>query len=142
MFKNLLRKVIPDRNKRQIGKLESVVAEVGALEAEYERLTDDDMAELTDTWRQEIRDAVQDLGERATELEEQLHSGANDPQRLRNELEDVRKRTRAAEEAVMASILPAPTPWCARPASGPSVSAFSTSRSWAASSFIRAGLRR
>ena len=106
MFKNLLRKVIPDRNKRQIGKLESVVAEVGALEAEYERLTDDDMAELTDTWRQEIRDAVQDLGERATELEEQLHSGADDPQRLRNELEDVRKRTRAAEEAVMASILP------------------------------------
>ncbi len=106
MLKNLLRKVIPDRNQRQLGKLESVVEEVAALESEYERLSDGDMRELTRSWRDEIAATERDARALEAELEESLRSDADDPQRVRRDLVEVRKRIRSAEEAAMGLILP------------------------------------
>ncbi|NPV07291.1 MAG: preprotein translocase subunit SecA [Anaerolineae bacterium] len=106
MLKGILKKVIPDRNERQLGRLGPLVEEVAALEAEYERLPDGRMRDLTQEWRREIQSTAPELRERATELEAQLRSGGGDRQRLAYDLAQLRKRILAAEGEAMDSILP------------------------------------
>ncbi len=106
MLKNLFRKVIPDRNQRQLVKLQSIVDEVSALEPEYERLSKAEMVGLTERWREEIGAVDPQARAREVELEELASVGSDDPQRIQRELTEVRKRIRSAEEDALARILP------------------------------------
>ncbi|MHB0876655.1 MAG: preprotein translocase subunit SecA [Anaerolineae bacterium] len=106
MLKGILSKIVPDRNKRDLRKLDPIVEEASALEPEYERLSADEMRDMTRRWQEQIQSAAGDERDRLAMIEEQLRAEPDDASRLRYELGEVKKRIRAAEEAEMEELLP------------------------------------
>ncbi|MGQ9555636.1 MAG: preprotein translocase subunit SecA [Anaerolineae bacterium] len=106
MLKGILKKIVPDRNQRDLRRLEPLVQEINDLEREYERLSVAQMRKMTEQWRQEVQGTALDLRQRQAEVESQLKEDPQGGQQLRYELADLKKRIRAAEEEAMAAILP------------------------------------
>ncbi len=106
MLRQLLRKALPDRNQKELRRLQPLVERINALEREFERLPDDAFPEMTARWKAEVQGVAADLRKRERELEEKLQGRPPDADKLRYELQDVHKRILAAEERAMAQILP------------------------------------
>ncbi len=106
MLTSILKKIVPDRNDRELRRLQPIVEQINALEPEYERLSDSDMRELTQQWRSEIQSTASEQRQRLAELEEQLQSNPEDSAQLRYELDQVKDRILVAEEQAMNRILP------------------------------------
>ncbi len=65
MFKKLVNFLGLDPNKREIERLAQIVEQINALEAEYEKLSDDALRAKTDEFRARIRAAVEGIEDEA-----------------------------------------------------------------------------
>lgn len=64
MFKKLLQSVIGDPNAREVKKLQPIVDQINALEAEFEQLSREDLVALTGQFRERIAAANREDKER------------------------------------------------------------------------------
>jgi preprotein translocase subunit SecA len=108
MLKGLFGKIVGDANAREMKRLQPIVDQINALEAEYERLTNDQLPPATEALKAEVQDAVSDLQAEVSELRQQVAAEpeASRRQELDLELQAATKRLRDAEEKVLNAILP------------------------------------
>ena len=85
MFKNLFGKIAGDSNARYVSKLQPIVDEINALEAEYEALSDDALRAVTADFRAQLAEAV--AGPRAAVDEAREAMQAEDDTEHRRQLD-------------------------------------------------------
>ena len=108
MFKTLLKKVVGDRNEKEIARLMPVIEEINALEPEIRRLPDHAFPERTRAFKERIVRETAPLRETLREAKEALEA-ARDPVEIERLRGEVKKRHRAlldAEEDILWDILP------------------------------------
>ncbi|OQA46799.1 MAG: preprotein translocase subunit SecA [Chloroflexi bacterium ADurb.Bin325] len=108
MFKNLAKKVFGDPSEREARRLTPLVERINALEPEFERMSDEQLAAQTDEFRAAIAARVGTLRDeleeaRAAWLQE---SDSGMQTQLRLEVDRLRKELRQAEAAAMEEALP------------------------------------
>jgi preprotein translocase subunit SecA len=103
---------LTDSNDREVRRLEPIVAQINALEPEFQALSDDELRARTDMLRQRLRD---DLGELLTPIElrevapgeeEETELVGGDPARHSEERKEQRKRERQEIDAGLNEVLP------------------------------------
>ncbi len=67
MFKSIVSKFTGDPSARTASKYQSLVAEVNALESEYEHMSADELRQVTAEFREELRESLQELREQLEE---------------------------------------------------------------------------
>jgi preprotein translocase subunit SecA len=108
MFKNLAKKVFGDPSEREAKRLMPMVERINALEPEFERMSDAELAAQTSAFRATIATRVGSLRD---ELEDARAAWLQEPDsgmqiQLRVEVERLRKELREAEAAAMDEVLP------------------------------------
>ncbi len=108
MFKNLAKKVFGDPSEREAKRLMPMVERINALEPEFERMSDAELAAQTDAFRATIATRVGTLRD---ELENARAEWLQEPDsgmqiQLRLEVDRLRKELRQAEAAAMEEVLP------------------------------------
>ncbi len=108
MFKNLAKKVFGDPSEREARRLMPMVERINALEPEFERMSDAELAAQTDAFRATIATRVGTLRD---ELEDARTAWLQEPDsgmqiQLRLEVDRLRKELRQAEAAAMEEVLP------------------------------------
>ena len=108
MFKNLVKKVFGDSNEKEVRRLSPVVEQINALEQEFERMSDEALAEQTDIFRATIAKRVGTLAEELAVAREALLQETDAGNRIQDQLEveRVRRELRQAEADAMEEILP------------------------------------
>jgi len=108
MLKNLLTKVVGDPNERELQRLQPLVDEIAALEPEFREMPDEAFPELTEQFRQTIRERTAGLREQLDQLQaewQQATDGATQD-RLQEEIRKADDRLRQAENRVLDDLLP------------------------------------
>ncbi len=108
MFKNLAKKVFGDPSEREARRLMPMVERINALEPEFERMSNAELAAQTDAFRTTIATRVGTLRD---ELENARTAWLQEPDsgmqiQLRLEVDRLRKELRQAEAAAMEEVLP------------------------------------
>ncbi len=108
MFKGILKRVIGDPSEKEIKRLQPIVDEINGLEAEFEKLSDEDLRAMTASFKAQIAEATAGL---KAELEERrAEMIAEDDfvsrERLRLGVEKVEERIREVEEDLLSEFLP------------------------------------
>src|SRR5258706_10982661 len=102
----LIKKIVGTKNEREIKRIRPIVAEIGALEPEFQKLTDAELRAKTDEFKARISEATASL---RAELAEVQAKPAEDPERreeLKTEAESLDKQVREAEARGLDEILP------------------------------------
>jgi preprotein translocase subunit SecA len=82
MLKTLFTKITGDPNLRAVGKMQPIVDEINALEAEYEGMSNDELRAVTAEFRAELDEAVRELRTQLVEArDEALNEEDNDRRR-------------------------------------------------------------
>ncbi len=108
MFKNMVKKVFGDPNEKEVRRMNPVVEQINALEAEFERMSDDELAEQTAIFRESVAERVGSLNEELAVARETLLQETDANQRIldQNEVNRLRRELRQAEADAMEEILP------------------------------------
>ncbi|NLS79729.1 MAG: preprotein translocase subunit SecA [Chloroflexi bacterium] len=108
MFKKLLQSVIGDPNAREAKKLQPIVDQVNALEAEFEQLSREDLVALTGQFRERIATANREDKERLDELKRQVRqeSDSNIRNQIEEEAKQLEKEVMAEDRAILDEIMP------------------------------------
>ena len=108
MFRRILETVLGDSNEKELKKLEPLVREINSLEPEMEKLSDQELRELTDEFRRELWKETAHIREKVEEKKAELEA-EEDPE-IREKLEEEYNRLdeelREAEEKFLSRILP------------------------------------
>ncbi len=108
MLRNLLTKVVGDPNEKEIKRIQPFVAEINALEPEFQAMSDDDLRAETGRFRQRLQAETADLRQELADLQAQ-RAEAEDPadlDALKREIETVDQQLREAEVDLLEAILP------------------------------------
>jgi preprotein translocase subunit SecA len=100
----LAAKVFGTQNERDIKRMRPLVEEIGALEPEMQKLTDQQLRAKTDEFRARIKERVQESENEIARITAELQSAPD--QTLRGQLEDVTKRRLEARNVALDEILP------------------------------------
>ncbi len=108
MFKNLVTKVFGDPNEKQVKRMNPVVEKINAFEAEFERMSDADLAAQTEEFRQHIAEAVGTLKEDLAEARMILAQETDAALRAQDQVEvdRLRRELKQTEADAMEEILP------------------------------------
>jgi preprotein translocase subunit SecA len=107
MLRGLFSKIVGDANARELDRLQPVVDEINALESEYERLADQELARQLSSLRQEIQLALADPRGKVAQVQQQLAAEADADRRLDLgvRLQTLTERLRDAEESALEEYL-------------------------------------
>ncbi|MCS7039214.1 MAG: preprotein translocase subunit SecA [Anaerolineae bacterium] len=108
MLRNLLTKVVGDPNEKELKRIQPLVAEINALEPEFQRMSDEELAAQTVQFRQRIREETAEL-RRELERLQLAREKAEDPDELENlkrAMEEADRELREAETDILNEILP------------------------------------
>ncbi|MGQ9586430.1 MAG: preprotein translocase subunit SecA [Anaerolineae bacterium] len=108
MLKNLFAKVVGDSNERELQRLQPLVEEINALEAEFQGMPDEAFPALTEEFRRTIQEQTADLRRELDGLQsewERATDGATQD-RLQEEMKKVDDRLRQAENEALDALLP------------------------------------
>jgi len=108
MFKRFLSGLMGDPNARELQRLQPLVDQINALEAEMQKRSDEQLQELTREFQQRLRQATEKSKTELDTLQEDLdHEQDEDERRhLRLEIEQVKTRRDKEEQAILDAILP------------------------------------
>ncbi|MBM4429657.1 MAG: preprotein translocase subunit SecA, partial [Chloroflexi bacterium] len=108
MLKGLFGRIVGDANVREVKRLQPLVDEITALEAEFEALSDEDLKAQTKTFREEVDSAAGELRAEVGELRQRVATEPDAESRrdLELELEGLTKRLRESEEGVLEGLAP------------------------------------
>jgi preprotein translocase subunit SecA len=108
MFKNLVTKVFGDPNEKQVKRMNPVVEKINSFEAEFERMSDADLAGETEAFRESIVKAVGTLKEELAEAREILAQETDASLRAQDQVgvDRLRRELKQVEADAMEEILP------------------------------------
>ncbi len=108
MFKSLVKTVFGDPNEREVKRLRPLVERINALEPEFQRMSDADLAEQTDEFRAQIAERVGGLKDElaAAREEWQLESDTTVRAQMRLEVQRLERELKQTESEAMEGILP------------------------------------
>ncbi|HET9182735.1 MAG TPA: preprotein translocase subunit SecA [Candidatus Angelobacter sp.] len=92
------------QNERDIKRMRPLIAEIGAMESELQKLTDQQLREKTDEFRARIKERLQKEEEEIARVTAEMQSAPD--QDLRGELESLNKKRLTARNEVLDEILP------------------------------------
>ena len=90
MFKSIVSKLSGDPAQKTLAKYQAMVAEVNALEAEYEKMSDDELCGVTVEFRDDLRESLQEERARWDEVRNSVQA-ENDLDQRRQLDFDVKK---------------------------------------------------
>ena len=108
MLRNLLTKVVGDPNEKEIKRIQPFVAEINALEPEFQAMSDDELRAETGRFRQRLQAETADLRQELADLQAQ-RAEAEDPadlDALKREIGTADQQLREAEVDLLEAILP------------------------------------
>jgi preprotein translocase subunit SecA len=108
MLKNLYYKITGDPNVKEIKALQPLVAEINALEPEFEKLSDDALQAKTDEFRARFHEAVDHEREAFEELRQRWLDESDDKERKALELQvsERKRKLLDLEQAALDELLP------------------------------------
>ncbi len=108
MFKNLVKKVFGDPNEREVKRMSPTVERINALEAEFERMSADELRGETEAFRATIAERVGSLAEELALARRDLLQETDAGERigLQVEVDRLQKELRTVESDAMEEILP------------------------------------
>ncbi len=108
MLKNLYYKITGDPNEKEIKALQPLVAQINALEPEFEKLSDEALAAKTDEFRARFHEAVDDERQAFDELKRRWRDEADEKERksLEIQVKDREKKLLDLEQATLDELLP------------------------------------
>jgi len=108
MLSRLTKALFGDPNSRELKNLQPIVERINSYEPEMRARTDDELAQLTSTYRRRIAEATARVRDELTEARQELDQEVDEDRRreLRLEIEGLEKRLDEQERSVMDEILP------------------------------------
>ncbi len=108
MFRKLLTAIIGDPSERELKRMRPVLEQINALEAEFERKSDEDLKGMTADFRRRITDQTESARNDLAEAESEYEAVAGtDQQRFaRIEVERLQKELLKLEESLLNDVLP------------------------------------
>ncbi|MCD6518501.1 MAG: preprotein translocase subunit SecA [Anaerolineae bacterium] len=104
----VLKKLLGDPNTRTLERLRPLVEQINALEPEMKARSDEEFRELTESFRQRLREATAELKDQLRRLEEELdrEQDADERRSLRLRIEELKGEIDAREQRILDEILP------------------------------------
>ncbi len=108
MFKSLTKTLFGDPNEREVKRLRPVVEQINSLEAEFQRMSNDELRGQTAAYREEIASSVGSLRDELAAAREEwiVETDATVQARMRVEVKRLERELRQAEAKAMEAILP------------------------------------
>jgi preprotein translocase subunit SecA len=108
MLKGVLTRIIGDPNEKELKRIRPIVAQVNALEPEFERKSSEELRALTADFKQRIADATASLLADVQEAQEafEQETDGSESEQLRLRVESLGKGLQAEEEALLFEFLP------------------------------------
>lgn len=108
MLKRFLSNLTGDPNVREIQRLGPIVEQINALEPEMQKLTDEQLKELTQGFQQRLRQATDDYKAQVNDLQDDLDHEQDDDERrrLRQHIEDIKSEMGKRERSILDEVLP------------------------------------
>jgi preprotein translocase subunit SecA len=108
MFKNLVTKVFGDPNEKEVKRMNPVVEKINALEPEFERMSDADLAAQTEAFREQIAIAVGSLKDELAEARLVLAQETDASLRAQDQVtvDRLRRELKQTEAEAMQEIIP------------------------------------
>ncbi len=108
MIAPLLKLMFGDRHAREIKKIEHLVAEINQYYAEFETLSDHDLKDKTQNFRQRIREHTTEESQEVEKLKEEIQATL-DPVKVKGMIDELKQKEKvlfSAEREILDSILP------------------------------------
>jgi preprotein translocase subunit SecA len=108
MLRNLLTKVVGDPNEKELKRIQPLVAEINALEPEFRRMSDEELAAQTAQFRQRIREETAELRRELERLylEREKAEDLDALENCKRAIEEADRELREAETDILNAILP------------------------------------
>src|SRR5689334_5466299 len=108
MIKKLYYAIAGDPNEKILKRYRPVVAEINALEKEFEAKSVDELRAMTADFKQRIQEATQASREELAKAQEEYMAvlGTDEQKVARVEVERIKKEVREAEEDALCEVLP------------------------------------
>src|SRR6266498_4009814 len=108
MLKNIFYKVTGDPNDKEIKRLEPIVEEINALEPEYEKLSDEELARKTQEFRADLNESLDAARREWDELNAQLDAETDEEYRrdLERQVKEREKELLKLEQQTLGDLLP------------------------------------
>jgi preprotein translocase SecA subunit len=104
---NLIKKIVGSKNDREVKRIRPYVNEINELEADLKELSDAELRDKTEQFKQRIREATDQLRGALDEVQrEALAADAEDREELKGRVEEADKELREAETRILEEILP------------------------------------
>ena len=104
---NLFKKVIGTKNERELRRIQPLVAQISALEPQYEKLTDAELRAKTDEFKKRIQELTAQPGAALEEAEARAAAASGEErERLKEEVDELDRQLRKTEGEVLDEILP------------------------------------
>ena len=104
MIGKFVAKIFGTQNERDIKRMRPLIEEIGAMEPELKKLTDQELRAKTDEFRARIKERVQEAENEIARITAELQSAPD--QTLRGQLDELTKRRIEARNEVLDEILP------------------------------------
>ena len=107
MFKNLIKTVFGDPNQKEVKRLTPVVEEVNELEPEVQAKSDDEIRQMMDEFRRDLREQTHEERVLVEDLRRQVTTAiGKERQRLQVQLDQAEKQLGKLEAELLEEILP------------------------------------
>ncbi len=108
MFKSIVSKITGDSATRTASKYQAIVEEVNQLEAEYERMSDDELRNVTAEFREELRETLQEVREQmeAARAEAQTEADLERRRQLDYNVKKIEDEYFKAEDDLLTEFMP------------------------------------
>src|SRR5262249_54027913 len=104
---NIIKKIVGTKNDREIKRIRPYVEEIGGLEPEYQKLTDDQLKAKTDEFKNRLHEATEDARKAVEEAAaEALNAEADQREELKSRSENLDKELRQTEADALQDLLP------------------------------------
>jgi len=105
---SVLKVFVGDKSKKDVNAMQPTVNKIKALEAEFEKLSIDELRAKTTTFKQKIADATQSFNKEIASLKEEAESSKDITRKedIYAQIDDLEKKALEASEAVLNDILP------------------------------------
>ena len=108
MLKKIIKAIVGDANKRELQRLQPIVDEINAVEAEMQGLADAELRQLTRSFRDRLRRATEEGRARLKHLQDELdrEQDADERRALEQEIQQAQNQLDEEERTILAEILP------------------------------------
>ncbi|MEC5394631.1 preprotein translocase subunit SecA [Bergeyella sp. RCAD1439] len=104
----VLKGFLGDKNAKDLKEVKKVVAKIKAVEPEIEKLSDNDLREKTNAFKEKLKTATASITSQIEEIREKIKTTSNidEKEALFSKIEELKKNSYNIEEKILTDILP------------------------------------